>query len=45
MTKICCKNTATSWPVKSPLMGILAGSLHNMLGLMMPLSNFVLFLF
>ena len=33
MTKICCKVTAISETVKSPLMGILARSPHQILGL------------
>ena len=33
MTKICCKVTAISETVKSPLMGIWAKSFHQILGL------------
>ena len=33
MTKICCKVTAIPETLKSPLMGILARSLHHILGL------------
>ena len=33
MTKICCKETAIPETVKSPLMGILARSSHQILGL------------